>query len=390
MFDILNTDIECMPGISFDCSCGRKHSVDIGRLAIGQDTLEEIIQGLEPYRGTNLFVLSDKNTYGVLGETVINRLLHEGFKLKSFVFDTGDHALLPDERSIGRVLLELEPDTSFILAVGSGVINDIARIVSFRTGKSFAVAATAPSMDGYASVGSSLIVGRKKISYYSHYPCAIYAETSVLQSAPLVMIQAGYGDVLGKLTALADWSLTRIVNGEYYCDTIAKLVQKGVEKCIESSEGLAEREERSIQYLIEALIITGLAIGLAGVSRPASGTEHQLAHYWEIKAVEAGIEHPLHGNAVGVGTVVTAMLYELASEILPEGIVYPTVDRVTSLLKKVGSSTNPKDLGISRELFVESMLNAMNMKDKYTVLKYCDQKGRLSEFTEIIARRLYD
>jgi glycerol-1-phosphate dehydrogenase [NAD(P)+] len=206
----------------------------------------------------------------------------------------------------------------------------------------------------------------------------------------MIMIQAGYGDVLGKLTALADWNLSRIVTGEYYCETIAKLVQKGVNKCIESAEGLAARDERSICCLIEALILTGLAIGLAGVSRPASGTEHQLAHYWEVKAVEAGTEHPLHGNAVGVGTVVTAMIYELASEILPKGIDYPTVSQVTGLLDKVGSCTSPKKLGISRELFVESMLNAMYMRDKYTVLRYCDQKGRLSEFTDAIARRLYD
>jgi glycerol-1-phosphate dehydrogenase [NAD(P)+] len=390
MIDILSTKIENMPGVSFDCSCGRNHSVKIDKLVVGNGILDELAGDLESYRGTNIFVLSDRNTYGVLGEAVVERLRQDGYKFKSFVFDTGDHALLPDESAVGRVLLELEPDTSFILAVGSGVINDIARIVSFRTGKSFAIAGTAPSMDGYASVGSSLIIGRKKTTVYSHYPCAIYADTSVMRNAPMIMIQAGYGDVLGKLTALADWNLSRIVTGEYYCETIAKLVQKGVNKCIESAEGLAARDERSICCLIEALILTGLAIGLAGVSRPASGTEHQLAHYWEVKAVEAGTEHPLHGNAVGVGTVVTAMIYELASEILPKGIDYPTVSQVTGLLDKVGSCTSPKKLGISRELFVESMLNAMYMRDKYTVLRYCDQKGRLSEFTDAIARRLYD
>jgi len=390
MTDILNTGIEDMPGVSFECSCGRKHSVEISRLIVGPGILDKIIEGLEPYRGTNLFVVSDRNTYGVLGNKINDWLTCEGFRFKSFIFDSGDHALLPDERSIGRLLLELEPDTSFILAVGSGVINDIARIVSFRTGKSYAIAATAPSMDGYASVGSSLIVGRKKITYYSHYPSAIYADTSVLRNAPLSMIQAGYGDVLGKLTALADWNLTRTVTGEYYCDTIAKLVQKGVNRCIESADGLVARDEQSIRYLIEALILTGISIGLAGVSRPASGTEHQLAHYWEIKAVEAGTEHPLHGNAVGVGTVVTAMLYELASDILPQGIEFPSVDRVVSLLRKAGSCTNPRELGISRDLFVESMLNAMNMRNKYTVLRYCDQRGKLSEYTDIIARRLYD
>jgi glycerol-1-phosphate dehydrogenase [NAD(P)+] len=388
--NILSSSIEEMPGMSFDCECGRRHSVDISKLVIGCDILDEIVEGLGAFRGGKLLVLMDKNTYDAFGEIVVKRLLDDGFRLKPFVFDTGDRMLLPDERSIGRALLEVEPDTTFILVVGSGVLGDIARIVSYRTGKQFAVVATAPSMDGYTSVGSSLIIGNTKTTVYSHYPCAIFADTSVMQNAPMIMIQAGFGDVIGKLTALADWNLTRIVNNEYYCGTIAKLVQKGVEKCMESAEGLAARDERSIRCLIDALILTGLSIGLAGVSRPASGTEHQLAHYWEIKAVERGEEHPLHGNSVGVGTVVTAMLYELASGILPEGIDYPKADFVKGLLEKVGAFTNPRDLGISRDLFVESMMNAMNMKNKYTVLRYCAQKGRLEGFTDIITRKLYD
>jgi glycerol-1-phosphate dehydrogenase [NAD(P)+] len=389
MFDILNKSIEDMPGISFDCACGRKHSVEIEKIVFGNDLADNVAEYLEPYKNKRLFVLSDSNTYEVLGKEVVDHLKKKGYSFKSFVFETGSHALIPDERSIGRVLLELEPETAFMLAVGSGVLNDITRIVSFRTGMDFAVAGTAPSMDGYASVGSSLIVNNKKITYYSHYPSAIFADISVMKNAPMIMIQAGFGDVLGKLTALADWKLSRIVNDEFYCETIAELVQKGVDKCIASAEGLADRDENAIRYLAEALIITGISIGLAGVSRPASGTEHQLAHYWEIKAVEKGVDHPLHGNSVGVGTVITAMLYELASDMLPKGIDYPTADYVVRLLKKAGACTNPKDLGISRDLFVESMLNAMNIRDKYTIFRYCDQRGRLAEFTDIITRRLY-
>ena len=390
MRDILDVSIEDMPGVSFECGCGRKHSVEIEKLVVRNGVLKEIVEYLRQFTNKKLFVLSDSNTYDVMGKSVVECLRNEGFSLKSFVFETGSNQLLPDECSVGRVLIELEPDTSFILVVGSGVLNDIARIVSFRTGKAFAVVCTAPSMDGYASVGSPLIVNGKKFTYYCHYPSAIFADISVLRNSPLIMIQAGYGDVVGKLTALADWNLTRIVNDEFYCDKIAELVQKGVSKCIESANGLGNRDENAICFLTEALIITGLSIGLAGVSRPASGTEHQLAHYWEIRAIEQGIEHALHGNAVGVGTVVSAMLYELASEILPESIDYPTVDYVIQLLDKAGACTNPRQLGISRNLFAESMMNAMNMRDKYTILRYCDQKGRLAEFADIVTRRLYD
>lgn len=390
VIDLLGRSIEDMPGLSFDCACGRKHAVEIDDIVVRNNVADDVVKYLEPYKNKRLFVLSDHNTYKVLGASIVDHLKQNGFSFKSFVFETGDHALVPDERAIGRVLLELEPETEFMLVVGSGVLNDIARIVSFRAGMAFAVAGTAPSMDGYASVGSSLIVNNRKITYYSQYPLAIFADISVMRNAPIIMIQAGFGDVLGKLTALADWELARIVSNEFYCETIAALVQKGVDKCIESADGLAVRDENAIRYLTEALLLTGISIGLAGVSRPASGTEHQLAHYWEIKAVEKGIDHPLHGNSVGVGTVVTAMLYELASDLLPDGIDYPSVDYVVQLLKKAGSCTNPRDLGISRELFVESLMNAMNIRDKYTILRYCDQKGKLAEFTDIITRRLYD
>lgn len=390
MKDLFSTGIEEMPGLSFDCACGKRHTVDIEKLVVRNNIMDELVRGLLPFHSGKLFILSDTNTYGIFGKAVVDRLDKEGFRFKSFIFETGHHDLIPDERAVGRLLIELEQETSLVLAVGSGVLNDLARIVSYRTNKPFAIAGTAPSMDGYASVVSPLIVHGKKVTYPAKYPYAIFADTSVMRNAPMVMIRAGYGDVLGKLTALADWQLTNIMTGEYYCETTAKLVQNGVDKCIESTDGLAARDEAAIRCLIEALILTGISMGLVGISRPASGTEHQLAHYWEIKAIEAGQEHPLHGNAVGTGTVVTAMLYELAADMLPKGINYPTVGHVTELLEKIGASTSPKDLGIGRELFIDGMMNAMNMRDKYTILRFCDSKGKLSEFTEILTRRFYD
>lgn len=390
MKDILQTKIEEMPGLSFACDCGREHTVDIEKIVVKNGILDELVDWLLQYKSGKLFVLSDTNTYGVLGEKVISRLESEDFRLKSFVFETGTHDLIPDEHTIGRLLLEMEQDTSFVLAVGSGVLNDIARLVCFRTNKPFAIAATAPSMDGYASVVSPTIINHKKVTVPGKYPCAIFADTAILQKAPIVMIRAGFGDVLGKLTALADWKLANILQNEYYCNTTASLVQRGVDRCIESSEGLAAREEQGVRYLIEALILTGISMGLVGVSRPASGTEHQIAHYWEVKAIEEGRAHALHGNAVGVGTVVTAMLYELAADMLPEGIDYPTVEQVTGLLRKIGAAMAPGELGVSRELFVESMMKAMYQREKYTMLRFCAERGKLEEFTDILTRRFYD
>lgn len=390
MESLFSMEIEKLPGLSFDCGCGARHSVDIEKLVIRSGILEELIMGLMPFHEGKLFVLSDANTYEIFAKTVLDRLDKEGFRYKSFIFDAESHDLIPDSASVGRVLIELEQETSLILAVGSGVLNDLARIVGYRTNKPFAITGTAPSMDGYASVVSPLLVDGKKTTYQGKYPYAIFADTSIMRNAPMVMIRAGYGDVLGKLTALADWQLTNIITGEFYCETTARLVQNAVDKCIMSTDGLVARDEAAIKNLIEALVLTGISMGLVGMSRPASGTEHQLAHYWEMKMIEAGREHPLHGNAVGTATVVTAMLYELSADLVPSGVNYPTVQRVSGLLGRIGAAVNPRELGIDRELFVDSMMNAMNMRDKYTLMRLCDAGGKLAEYTEIMARRFYD
>lgn len=382
--------IEDLPGLSFKCSCGRVHSVDIKKLAVRGDILDELVKGIAPFKEGRLLVVSDSNTYEVFGRTVLERLAEEGFACKSFVFEAREHNLLPDERSVGRLLIELERDTSLILPVGSGVLNDLSRFIAFRTGKPFAVVGTAPSMDGYASVGSPLIIGKKKVTYQCKYPYAIFADTSVMKNAPMVMIRAGFGDVLGKLTAIADWQLARIMEGEYYCGTAVKLVRNGVAKCLEGAGGLMERKDEAIRDLIEALILTGVSMGLVGMSRPASGTEHQLAHYWEIKAIQSGIEHPLHGNAVGTSTLITAMLYELAADMVPEGIDYPEPGFVRDLLEKTGAATNPRDLNIDRDMFVDGMLNARTFRKKYTILQFLSDRGKLEEYTDILARRFYD
>jgi len=390
---LFTTAIEDMPGLSFICSsCGRRHSVDIEKLVVRSNILDELVKGIMPFKNGRLLVISDNNTYEVLGRTVQERLEKEGFSFKSFMFETEGHNLLPDERSIGRLLFELEQETSLILAVGSGVLNDLARFIAYRTNKPFAIAATAPSMDGYASIGSPLIIGKKKITPQCKYPYGIFADTSIMKDAPLIMIKAGFGDVLGKLTAIADWQLAKIIENEYYCETSVKLVQKGVEKCIESVDGLLERKDEAIKHLIEALILTGVAMGLVGMSRPASGTEHQLAHYWEIKAIEAGREHPLHGNAVGTCTLITAMLYEMAAAdgLLPEGLEYPALEEVRDLLEKVGAETNPGGLNIDRDMFVDGMLNAMNFRKKYTILQFLSDRGKLEEYTNILTRRFYE
>ena len=385
---VLNVDIKYMAGLSFDCSCGRRHSAGIKTIMTGSGVLHGLKDILEPFRQGELFLMADNNTWDVCGRNVEQLLSVEGFCIKSFVFRS-ETPLVPDEKAVGRLLLEMSSETSAIIAVGSGSLNDLARVLSCRLGKPYIIVGTAPSMDGYASIVSPLIVEGFKTTFNGVYPYAIVADTEIMKRAPEDMIRAGFGDIAGKLTALTDWDLSRRINGEYYCDTIVKLVNRAIGKCIDSAAGLAVRDEAAIESLIEALILTGVAMGFTGNSRPASGSEHHLAHYWEMDALSEGREHALHGNSVGVGTVVISHMYELLSDELPEGFEYPKPAFIAGLLEKAGSYPNPASIGIDKRLFRDSILNAYKIRERFTIMRLAASLNKLEDLADILTRRFY-
>jgi glycerol-1-phosphate dehydrogenase [NAD(P)+] len=163
MDEILNKSINEMPGMSFNCSCGRSHSVDINSILISTNVLQSIPSRLKNFKDKKVFLFSDSNTYKVYGSKVHEILNNNNYTIKNFVFDTSNKNLIPDEKALGRLIMEIEIDTSLIIAVGSGTLNDLARIISSRTKIPYIIIGTAPSMDGYASVISPLIIeGFKK------------------------------------------------------------------------------------------------------------------------------------------------------------------------------------------------------------------------------------
>ena len=97
-------------------------------------------------------------------------------------------------------------------------------------------------MDGYASTGAAMILDGMKVTVSAGVPTAILADTEVLKDAPMDMIQAGYGDIVGKYSALNDWRLSQIVNGEYFCQEIYDLTFQMVHKTLKLADGLVKRE----------------------------------------------------------------------------------------------------------------------------------------------------
>jgi glycerol-1-phosphate dehydrogenase [NAD(P)+] len=388
MDEILHMNTAGMAGLAFDCSCGLRHRVNIEKILTGRGVISGIPGVLERFRQGKVLLIADDNTYGVCGCMAEKLLQKEGFNVKKYVYHQ-DRILVPDEKAVGRLLIEVDRDTSVMVAVGSGTINDMTRFISCKTHIPYIIVGTAPSMDGYASVVSPLIVEGFKVTYDAVAPYAIIADTGIMKDAPIDMIRAGFGDIIGKYTALGDWNLSRKLNGEYYCETSAALVRNALQKCVDNAEGMARRDEKAIEYLTEALILSGIAMGLVGNSRPASGAEHHLAHYWEIDALAKGKEHPLHGNSVGAGAVVISSMYELMSIKDEYGIEVPSTGVIAGLLERTGGYSSPARLGISRELFKDSLAHAMEIRTRYTILRLASEKGLLKNLIGILDRRFY-
>ncbi len=366
------------------------HSFDIGRISVGPGVSENVPDFIADCGQSNqIFLVADNNTYKVLGAKIERLLAKKGLKIGSYIFDDVV-PVIPDERSVGRLLIRLDRDASLIVTVGSGTLNDISRVVSHKTGIPYIIVATAPSMDGYASTSSPIIIDGKKTSIFCHSPHMIIADTDILKEAPFVMLQAGFGDIIGKYTSLADWKLANKVKGEYYCDKIADIVRNAIDKCVPNIEGITRRDEEAIRSVTDGLILSGTAMGMAQSTRPASGTEHQLAHYWEGEAISKGLDHPLHGILVGVGTHVASLAYAFLKDRLPAGIEPPSPSFITGLLDRIGAPSGPVDIGMDRQLFYESIMRAAEVRPRYTVLRHAMELGAAEELAEYLTGVFYN
>lgn len=391
--DILQMKAQDMTGYSYLCDCGRTHSVDIKKIAVGKGAVNRVPELLAEYKDEKIILVSDKNTWEIAGEKVFNILQANGFEfVTTYTAESEDYPIVvPDERVVARLLYETPNDTALLLAVGSGTINDLCKIVSYKMGIASATIGTAPSMDGYASPMSPLIVNHSKVTYLSHYPVAIVCDSEIMATAPDVMFQAGFGDIVGKYTALADWQLTVKMNGEYYCETTSQLVRNAVNLCVSNAEKYMARDYDAIDTMNDALLLSGIAMGLVGISRPASGCEHHMAHFWELDALKKGIEHPLHGNSVGVGSIVACEAYKIMKERYEDirEIEVPDPDFLRDIYKKTGSALTPGELGVPRDVFNDCINNAYRIRPRYTIFNYAKNAGFLPELADILTEVFY-
>jgi len=197
-----------------------------------------------------------------------------------------------------------------VVAVGSGVINDLCKWSSSQMGIPYIVVATAASMNGYSSANVAPTIGGVKMLIEARPPVAVIAEPAVIEQAPREMTTAGFGDTIAKFQSNADWIVNKLLLGEYYCDFCAGITASLEPLYLTRPEDIRDGERKAVRGLFEALFWTGLAMTLMGTSVPASGGEHLLSHTLDMWAGARGGTHDLHGRQVGIGTVLSAALYE--------------------------------------------------------------------------------
>lgn len=368
---------------------------------IVSDKLKGIGIGLE-YKTQNGFAEFVKSHYGkkilILCDRNTVRYAEEPDIIGKEICLIDKDEPVPDEE-VCRQAIRKAQKVDYILAVGSGTLNDVAKYAALKTNKKSGVLATAPSMDGYASPVAAIMKNGFKVSEAAKPPCDILIDAAILAAAPSEMIAAGAGDILGKYTCLTDWRLAQNHIGEAVNETAFADMLNAVDTSVNATEEIARREKCGIEKLTDALIVSGLAMAEAGNSRPASGAEHHISHYLEMWFVAQKKRVPLHGIKVGLGTLVSAYLYKALEK---DGVEFrgdeetykvskmiPDVKDLQEKLKKLGAPVRFSELEIDRELFRETIMQAHKVRPRYTILTLIDELGLTKKYLPKLESEFY-
>jgi glycerol-1-phosphate dehydrogenase [NAD(P)+] len=316
--------------------------------------------------GKRALMIADATTFKLVGAGVQRSLERAGFEV--------EHSLVKqaDMMTVAEVRMLVRDKVDFLLGVGGGTCIDVAKLASFREGKPFVSVPTAASHDGIASSRASIKGGKKPTSIQTHAPIAIVADTLIIKRAPHRLLAAGCGDLVANFTAVRDWELAHRLYNEPFSEYAAALSRLSAQIVIKNARLIHRHTEESVRKVVKALISSSVAMGIAGSSRPASGSEHLFSH-----ALDQLAPKPvLHGEQCGVGTILMAYLQGEDWQIIREA------------LHTIGCPTNAKGLGIQEEYIIKALVTAHRIRpERYTVLGGGLSKRaaeRLARATEVI------
>ena len=338
-------------------------------VVVGHDAIEsvgEVCQGLK--LGHHALLIADETTMKVAGQSAMNQLGQRKIKADEYLLEDATWQEVRNAESRIR-----KGTIDFALGVGGGRSIDVAKCASFNAGVPFVSVPTAASHDGVVSSRASITKGGEKVSLAAHTPIAVIMDTGIIAESPFRLLASGCGDIISNLAAVKDWALARNLRGEYYSSYAAALSELAARLVMENASNIKPRLEESAWFVCKALVSSGVAMSIAGSSRPASGSEHKFSH-----ALDKYAKKPaLHGEQCGVGTIMMMYLHGGAWE------------QVRDALLAIGAPTTARALGVTDDEVIEALVHAHEIaKDRYTILGDTglteEAADRLARITKVI------
>jgi len=321
------------------------------KVVVGSNILDKVVDYLENIAGGDkrVGIVTGETTYRIAAHRVEEILRDNKYSIRVWMISNAYRETVEKIAGEGR-----EHGVRIYLGIGGGKSIDAAKYAAYVNNGYIVSIPTAPSHDGIASPFASIKGLDKPTSIYTRTPYAIIADIDIISKAPPRLLRSGVGDLLGKITAVKDWELAHRLRGEYYGEYAAQLALLSAKHVMKYHELIASGNPDGVRILVEALISSGVAMCIAGSSRPASGSEHLFSHALDLLAPDKG----LHGEKVALGTIM--MLYLYGDE------RWRSIRRI---MKRIGLPTTAEELGVSPETIVEALTTAHLIRpERYTIL----------------------
>jgi glycerol-1-phosphate dehydrogenase [NAD(P)+] len=332
-------------------------------VVIGHDVLSQIPAVCEDLKlGSSALVISGPGTMDLAGDRVCG-FLAEQYDVKSFSAKTIDPRVIKKGEAAAKKV-------DFVVGVGGGRVIDTAKIVSYNTDRQFISVPTAASHDGIASARASVPSAEGHASLEAHPPIAIVADTAIIAAAPHRLLAAGCADIISNYTAILDWELAHRVKGEPMSEYAMALSKMTAEILVANAHIIKPHSEEAAWFVTKALVSSGVAMSIAGSSRPGSGGEHKFSHALDRLAPGKA----LHGESCGIGTIISMYLHG------------GDWKGIRASLKAIGAPVTPADVGIDDATAVEALLMAKTIRpERFTIF----DMGITKESAEKLVRMLY-
>lgn len=440
-------DFQILLRDGYNCPCGRRHQAGIRYYAYQEGILDQIPRIIFDCIGpsSTTALVSDARTWQVSGQKVYEILSEEGIAERMIIPDAEHGGPVCDSATVESLKRQIaSAKAGFVIGVGSGVINDLCKWASFDLNLPYMIVATAASMNGYAAANVAPMIDGVKVLVRARPPIAVVAEPAVIENAPYEMTAAGFGDTIAKFQSNCDWRLNHALFDEYYCPFCAGLVDEIEGMFLAHPQDIQNRKPQAIEGLFEALFRSGMAMTLVGTSAPASGGEHLLSHTLDMASAVQGRKHDLHGRQVGLGVILSALLYEQLLQLdrfepvdLPPDIdrtywrqdhviravsdqynakmesIHQVRNRLSNpdqwcqlklflqnkvkspaqikhWLRQAGAAYRPQDIGSTSEQLLEAVRHMHEIRNRFTVVDLAWMAGIMPAFAEMAVGFLQD